>query len=292
MIFIFVIILGVTSVTGVKLGYIYEDSPTSSLDLVLLEDFKNILNFTGIEHLPDFFNISTQSDGSQINNILSIFQKQNIAHIFSPIIFKDMDYINSAFSNHSMTLWSTTPYIVGKCHSNIIHFGSITKTIERSIFFFVYYNVIVMIYYSEVKPISLIFQKSYYADEIEVFIINLADILGITFNYIEIENNLPNNELNTRLTKLNSSTDLTELFVIADFNTISTKLIIPLSSMTQFEILIIDLDDFTYHNNIPNTPEWNNVLILLPSDPQSTDYNYNLNLVTNRNNDIPIMKLY
>lgn len=292
MIFIFVIILGVASVTGVKLGYIYEDSPTSSLDLVLLEDFKNILNFTGIEHLPDFFNISTQSDGSQINNILSIFQKQNIAHIFSPIIFKDMDYINSAFSNHSMTLWSTTPYIVGKCHSNIIHFGSITKTIERSIFFFVYYNVIVMIYYSEVKPISLIFQKSYYADEIEVFIINLADILGITFNYIEIENNLPNNELNTRLTKLNSSTDLTELFVIADFNTISTKLIIPLSSMIQFEILIIDLDDFTYHNNIPNTPEWNNVLILLPSDPQSTDYNYNLNLVTNRNNDIPIMKLY
>lgn len=292
MIFIFVIILGVASVTGVKLGYIYEDSPTSSLDLVLLEDFKNILNFTGIEHLPDFFNISTQSDGSQINNILSIFLKQNIAHIFSPIIFKDMDYINSAFSNHSMTLWSTTPYIVGKCHSNIIHFGSITKTIERSIFFFVYYNVIVMIYYSEVKPISLIFQKSYYADEIEVFIINLADILGITFNYIEIENNLPNNELNTRLTKLNSSTDLTELFVIADFNTISTKLIIPLSSMTQFEILIIDLDDFTYHNNIPNTPEWNNVLILLPSDPQSTDYNYNLNLVTNRNNDIPIMKLY
>lgn len=149
-----------------------------------------------------------------------------------------------------------------------------------------------MIYYSEVKPISLIFQKSYYADEIEVFIINLAEILGITFNYIEIENNLPNNELNTRLTKLNSSTDLTELFVIADFNTISTKLIIPLSSMTQFEILIIDLDDFTYHNNIPNIPEWNNVLILLPSDPQSTDYNYNLNLVTNRNNDIPIMKLY
>lgn len=292
MIFIFVIILGVASVTGVKLGYIYEDSPTSSLDLVLLEDFKNILNFTGIEHLPDFFNISTQSDGSQINNILSIFLKQNIAHIFSPIIFKDMDYINSAFSNHSMTLWSTTPYIVGKCHSNIIHFGSITKTIERSIFFFVYYNVIVMIYYSEVKPISLIFQKSYYADEIEVFIINLAEILGITFNYIEIENNLSNNELNTRLTKLNSSTDLTELFVIADFNTISTKLIIPLSSMTQFEILIIDLDDFTYHNNIPNTPEWNNVLILLPSDPQSTDYNYNLNLVTNRNNDIPIMKLY
>lgn len=292
MIFIFVIILGVASVTGVKLGYIYEDSPTSSLDLVLLEDFKNILNFTGIEHLPDFFNISTQSDGSQINNILSIFLKQNITHIFSPIIFKDMDYINSAFSNHSMTLWSTTPYIVGKCHSNIIHFGSITKTIERSIFFFVYYNVIVMIYYSEVKPISLIFQKSYYGDEIEVFIINLADILGITFNYIEIENNLPNNELNTRLTKLNSSTDLTELFVIADFNTISTKLIIPLSSMTQFEILIIDLDDFTYHNNIPNTPEWNNVLILLPSDPQSTDYNYNLNLVTNRNNDIPIMKLY
>lgn len=292
MIFIFVIILGVASVTGVKLGYIYEDSPTSSLDLVLLEDFKNILNFTGIEHLPDFFNISTQSDGSQINNILSIFQKQNITHIFSPIIFKDMDYINSAFSNHSMTLWSTTPYIVGKCHSNIIHFGSITKTIERSIFFFVYYNVIVMIYYSEVKPISLIFQKSYYGDEIEVFIINLAEILGITFNYIEIENNLPNNELNTRLTNLNSSTDLTELFVIADFNTISTKLIIPLSSMTQFEILIIDLDDFTYHNNIPNIPEWNNVLILLPSDPQSTDYNYNLNLVTNRNNDIPIMKLY
>lgn len=135
MILFFVLLLGVTSVNGVKLGYIYEDNPSSSFDLVLLEDFKNILNATGVEHLPDFFNISTPSDGSQIDNTLNIFQSENIVHIFSPIIFKDMDFINSAFKNHSMTLWSTMPYVVGKCHSNIIHFGSITKTIERSIYF-------------------------------------------------------------------------------------------------------------------------------------------------------------
>lgn len=150
-----------------------------------------------------------------------------------------------------------------------------------------------MIYYSEVKPISMIIQKSYFDEEIEPFVIDLANILGISFNYIEIDDELSSNDLSTRLSKLNSSTpDLTELFIIADYNTISTKLITPLSSMPQFEILIIDLDDYSYHNNMPATPEWEDVLILLPSDPLSGDFNYNLSLVTDHDNDIRIMKLY
>lgn len=150
-----------------------------------------------------------------------------------------------------------------------------------------------MIYYSEVKPVSLIFQKSYHYDEISTFMIKLADILGVHFTYIEISPSILPDELNSKLDYLNkSSTKPTELFIIADYAIISNQLIVPLSQMLKFEIIIIDLDDFTYHDKIPNTIEWNNVLVLLPSESGSTDYYYDLSKLSDPVNEIRIIKLY
>lgn len=150
-----------------------------------------------------------------------------------------------------------------------------------------------MIYYSEIKQVSLIFQKSYHYDEIGTFMIKLADILGINFIYIEITSSISPDELNSKLDYLNeSSTEPTELFVIADHVTISDKLILPLLQMNQFEIMIIDLDDFTYHGKIPNRIEWNNVLVLLPSESGSTDYYYDISKLSDPVNEIRIIKLY
>lgn len=122
----------------VKLGYLYETGVDESSRLSLADDMVIILNLTNIKNIPEFYKVSTLMDGSQINSALKDFKLHGINHVFSPTIFEDMDQVNLALKNHDIVLWSTTPYISGKCHSNIVHYGSITKTIERCIFYSIY----------------------------------------------------------------------------------------------------------------------------------------------------------
>lgn len=132
------LVQSIEAVVCVKLGYLYETGVDESVRLSLAEDMVNILNSTNIRNIPEFYRVSTLIDGSQINIALEDFKSQGINHIFSPTIFKDMDQINLALKNYNIVLWSSTPYISGKCHSNIVHYGSITKTIERCIFYSIY----------------------------------------------------------------------------------------------------------------------------------------------------------
>lgn len=136
MIFLYLaLLLSIVNASGVKLGFIYQDIPPSHINTQLLEDFKKIINETGVGELPDFVSIGTSSDGSRINDALNFLKDEDITHVFSAVIFEDRKLINDAFKRYSMTLWSTTPYAYLSCLSNVVHYGSINKAIEKCIYY-------------------------------------------------------------------------------------------------------------------------------------------------------------
>lgn len=121
-----------------NVGFLYEKNPSNptleTLGQTILNDFINQIASRTYTESPVILNSSTLKNGFDLSTALDEFERNNVKHIFSPILFDNFTLINQKLSDYGMVMWSASLQPLDACHSNIIYYGSIRKAFEQCIY--------------------------------------------------------------------------------------------------------------------------------------------------------------